>query len=281
MTSMESIFSFGLSALSVLPEEQLQEWFDLFRNLDRKHSDEIKQLKAENSIIKEEKTQLDTKVKALTEENEKLKTELAAGSVSVVNNVELLLKGLETRLNANAVKQVTALQQSNATLVEYMNKNFEAHTKTVQDSVAASMEIVKTKAEDSEEKLQALHCMQVLSDSGTVPIAYCTKKRMWNMPPSILEVYLKKKKAGDNVVLPFMYMKKKCAIKDYHSSLVHHVNLWEIRLGTPYFVYVADCKASKRTSFILDEWSIYVENSRRIEITWLDSKRAYEVACFA
>jgi predicted nuclease with TOPRIM domain len=173
---MESIFSFGLSALSLLPEEQLQEWFDLFRNLDRKHSEEIKQLKDENSIIKEEKTQLDAKVKALTEENEKLKTELAAGHVSAVNNMELLLKGLETRLNANAAKQEISLQQSNTTLVEYINKNFEAHTKTVQDSVVASMDIVKTQAENSEQKLQALHCMQVLSDSGTVPITYCTKK---------------------------------------------------------------------------------------------------------
>jgi chromosome segregation ATPase len=162
MTSLESIF--GLYAFSVLPKEQVAEWLDQFRNLDRKHSDEIKQLKAEISIIKEEKTQLDAKVKALSEENEKLKTELAAGPVSVVNNMELLLKGLETRLNATAIKQETALQQSNITL----GKSFKA----VQDSVAASAQIANTQAEYFKKSLAAIRCMQILSDSVTASIAY-------------------------------------------------------------------------------------------------------------
>jgi hypothetical protein len=128
MISLASIFD--QNVWSVLPEPLIQEWTNQHRTLDQKLKDGIVQLKAENSSIKEEKTQLDAKVKALTEENEKLKMELAAGPWSVVNNMELLLKGLETRLNANAVKQETTLRQSNTTVVESINKN----SKTRQDS---------------------------------------------------------------------------------------------------------------------------------------------------
>jgi hypothetical protein len=45
-------------------------------------------------------------------------------------------------------------------------------------------------------------------------------------------------------------------------------------------VYVKGRLYPKRTLFKLDEWSVRVEESCRIEISWLDSKRAYEVACF-
>ncbi|CCX12479.1 Protein of unknown function [Pyronema omphalodes CBS 100304] len=62
MTSLESIFA--QNALSVLPTPLIQEWTDQLRNLDWKLREEIEQLK-------EEKTQLDAKVKALIEENEK------------------------------------------------------------------------------------------------------------------------------------------------------------------------------------------------------------------
>jgi hypothetical protein len=120
MISLASIFD--QNVWSVLPEPLIQEWTNQHRTLDQKLKDGIVQLKAENSSIKEEKTQLDAKVKALIEENEKLKMELAAGPWSVVNNMELLLKGLETRLNANAVKQETTLRQSNTTVVESINK---------------------------------------------------------------------------------------------------------------------------------------------------------------
>lgn len=42
--------------------------------------------------------------------------------MSEVNNMEVLLKGLETRLNANMVKQETAHRQSNITLRKSIKK---------------------------------------------------------------------------------------------------------------------------------------------------------------
>jgi hypothetical protein len=90
------------------------------------------------------------------------KTQLETGSaVSVVNNVELLLKGLETRLN-----------QSNITLGESINKKLQnditimqQHTKTVQDNVVASVDqIINTESVKSMQKPNAIHCMQILSD---------------------------------------------------------------------------------------------------------------------
>jgi hypothetical protein len=90
------------------------------------------------------------------------KTQLETGSaVSVVNNVELLLKGLETRLN-----------QSNITLGESINKKLQnditmmqQHTKTVQDNVVTSVDqIINTESVKSMQKPNAIHCMQILSD---------------------------------------------------------------------------------------------------------------------
>jgi hypothetical protein len=45
-------------------------------------------------------------------------------------------------------------------------------------------------------------------------------------------------------------------------------------------VEVAETETAKRTPFKLGKWSMHVENFRRIEISWLDSKQAYEIACF-
>ncbi|KAI5800627.1 hypothetical protein FPQ18DRAFT_384200 [Pyronema domesticum] len=95
---------------------------------------------------------------------------------------------------------------------------------------------------------------------------------------NILKVCIKKAKAGDDNVLPSIYMKKEEA-KNY-SSFQTYTNYWGIRLDSPTLVYIAS-KVAKRTPFQLDEWSIHVEKSQRIKITWLDSKQAYEVACFA
>jgi hypothetical protein len=55
-----------------------------------------------------------------------------------------------------------------------------------------------------------------------------------------------------------------------------------IDLSSPIVVYVevAETEIAKRTPFKIDEWSMHVENFRRIEISWLDSKQAYEIACF-
>jgi hypothetical protein len=143
--------------------------------LDQKHRDEIEKLKAENKNQLDAKVnQLEAKAKALSEENEKLKTELATGStVAVVNNMELLLKGLESRLNAKALKQETALQKSNI-ILESINKKLEdnenkmqQHTKTVQNSIiesAAVMSNINAQGEHVQDELRALCFMQILSD---------------------------------------------------------------------------------------------------------------------
>ncbi|CCX04267.1 Protein of unknown function [Pyronema omphalodes CBS 100304] len=170
MTLLASILD--QNVLSMLPEPVIKEWNDQLRNLDRKLSNAIVQLKTEDSIIKKEKTQLHAMVKALTEENEKLKIELATGSaVSVVKNVEHLLKGLETRLN-----------QSNITLGESINKKLlnnismmQQHTnvtKITHKSVVASMEVINARLKDSMDRLNSLHCMQMLSDPSTGSVAY-------------------------------------------------------------------------------------------------------------
>jgi hypothetical protein len=165
MTLLASILD--QNVLSMLPEPLIQKWNDQLQNLDQELSNTIVQLKTEDSIIK---AQLDAKVKALTDE--KLKTELAARSaVSVVNNVEHLLKGLETRLN-----------QSNITLGESINKKLlnniamiQQHTnvtKIAHNSVVASMKFINGHLNDSMDRLNALHCMQMLSDPNTGSVAY-------------------------------------------------------------------------------------------------------------
>jgi hypothetical protein len=167
MTLLASILD--QNVLSMLPEPLIQKWNDQLQNLDQKLSNTIVQLRTEDSIIK---AQLDAKVKALTEENEKLKTELAAGSaLSVVNNVEHLLKGLETRLN-----------QSSITLGESINKKllnniamiqqYTNVTKIAHNSVVASMKFINGQLNDSMDRLNALHCMQMLSDPNTGSVAY-------------------------------------------------------------------------------------------------------------
>jgi seryl-tRNA synthetase len=176
MASLESVFSENAS--SVLPQHLIREWTDKLRNLDQKHRDEIESLKAKTN-------QLEAKVKALTEENEKLKTELATGSaVAAVNNMELLLKGLETRLNEKA--QNTALQQSNI-ILESINKKLEdnenkmqQHTKTVQDNIVASAEVIEAQGKDAMDYLRALDCMQSLSDSLTGSHGYHEVSKLFN-----------------------------------------------------------------------------------------------------
>ncbi|CCX12480.1 Protein of unknown function [Pyronema omphalodes CBS 100304] len=65
-----------------------------------------------------------------------------------------------------------------------------------------------------------------------------------------------------------------------YSFFEYNTDYWKIRLGSPTLVYIAD-KSAKRKPFKLEEWSIHVEKSRHIKITWLDSEQVYEVACFA
>jgi uncharacterized protein (DUF3084 family) len=85
MVSPVAVFS--EKASSMLLQPLIREHTDQLRNLDQKHRDKRENLKAQNIAVYAEKhqleaksNQLEAKVKALTEENEKLKTELATGS---------------------------------------------------------------------------------------------------------------------------------------------------------------------------------------------------------
>ncbi|KAI5817731.1 hypothetical protein BZA77DRAFT_386674 [Pyronema omphalodes] len=265
MSSLELIF--GLHAFSVLPKDQVVEWLDQFRKLDLKHTEETKRLKAEISMIKEENIKLVTKVKALTEENEKLQTELAKDPVSVDNKMEVLLKGLETRLNETAEKRETALRESNITI--------EKSIKAIQDSVDCSARIARSKMEYLETTLKAIGCTQALSDSSSGFISSRLGFNRVYIGFTIIEVFIKKPKAGSDVAMPYIYMKKATVSADF-SSLTYYI---KIPLCSPTLVYIAD-KAAERTQFKLEEWSIYMEISRRIEIAWLDSEQVYEVAFF-
>jgi outer membrane murein-binding lipoprotein Lpp len=199
MVSLESGFSDNAS--SVIPQPLIREWTDQLRNLDQKYRDGIETMKAMTIAFSREKNQLEakanqledkvnqleSKVKAASEENEKLKTELATGSaVAVVNNMELLLKGLETRLNEKALTQNTALQKSNI-ILESINKKLkdnekkmQQHTKTVQDRIAASAEVIEAQGKDAMNYLKALECMQTLSDSRTVSLAHDEVSKLIN-----------------------------------------------------------------------------------------------------
>ncbi|CCX10871.1 Protein of unknown function [Pyronema omphalodes CBS 100304] len=90
--------------------------------------------------------------------------------------MDLLLKGFETRMNEKA--QNTALQQSNI-ILESINKKHEdnekkmqQHTKTVQDSIVASAEVIEAQGKYVLDFLGAFECMQYLSDYCIGPRAY-------------------------------------------------------------------------------------------------------------
>jgi hypothetical protein len=58
------------------------------------------------------------------------------------------------------------------------------------------------------------------------------------------------------------------------------MELHEVDLRASPLVYVEGKEYAKRTPFKPDEWSMHLENFCRIEISWINSKKAYEVACF-
>jgi vacuolar-type H+-ATPase subunit I/STV1 len=173
MASPATVFSENASSMLLQP--LIREYTDQLRNQEQKHRDEIENLKVKNIAVNgqlEAKTnQLEAKVNALTEENEKLKTELATGSTAAMaNNMDLFLKGLKT-LNAKALKQETALESINKPLEDNENKT-QQHTKTVQDSIVASAEVINAQGKDAMDSLKAIECMQTLSDSRTASTSY-------------------------------------------------------------------------------------------------------------
>jgi hypothetical protein len=54
----------------------------------------------------------------------------------------------------------------------------------------------------------------------------------------------------------------------------------EINLRASRLVYVEGREYAKHTPFKPDEWSMHLEDVRRIEISWINSEQAYEIACF-
>jgi vacuolar-type H+-ATPase subunit I/STV1 len=173
MASPATVFSENASSMLLQP--LIREYTDQLRNQEQKHRDEIENLKVKNIAVngqlEAKANQLEAKVKALTEENEKLKTELATGSTAAMaNNMDLFLKGLKT-LNAKPLKQETALESINKTLEDNENKT-QQHTKTVQDSIVASAEVINAQGKDAMDSLKAIECMQTLSDSRTSSTSY-------------------------------------------------------------------------------------------------------------
>jgi uncharacterized phage infection (PIP) family protein YhgE len=173
MASPATVFSENASSMLLQP--LIREYTDQLRNQEQKHRDEIENLKVKNIAVngqlEAKANQLEAKVKALTEENEKLKTGLATGSTAAMaNNMDLFLKGLKT-LNEKALKQETALESINKTLKDNENKT-QQRTKTVQDSIVASAEVINAQGKDAMDSLKAIECMQTLSDSRTSSTSY-------------------------------------------------------------------------------------------------------------
>ncbi|KAI5782801.1 hypothetical protein FPQ18DRAFT_420967 [Pyronema domesticum] len=139
---------FSQHASSVIPQPLIREWTDELRNLDQKYRDGIENLKAMTIAFSGEKNQLEakatqledkvnqleSKVKALSEENEKLKTELATGSVVAVN---IILESINKKLKDN-------------------EKKMQIHNKSVQDTIAASAEVIEAQGNDAMDYLKAL-----------------------------------------------------------------------------------------------------------------------------
>ncbi|KAI5799626.1 hypothetical protein FPQ18DRAFT_301991 [Pyronema domesticum] len=266
MASLASVSSENAS--SVLLQALIREWTDQIRNLDQKHRDEIENLKAEKKNQLDAKVyQLEAKARALSKENEKLKTELATGSaVAVVNNMELLLKGLESRLNEKALKQETALQKSNI-ILESVNQKLEdnenkmqQHTMIVHDSIiksAAIMSNINAQGQHSMDELKSLRFIQVLGDStGT------GSSVSWEM-----KVFVKSRRDEDKARAPFMYIHHGNVVN--YSSFRYQMEQWGIHLTALRLVRVEveETETAKRMPFKLGKWSMHAENFRRIEIS--------------
>ncbi|KAI5809306.1 hypothetical protein BZA77DRAFT_361755 [Pyronema omphalodes] len=306
MASLESIFS--KNASQVLPPDLVREWTNEFRNMDQKYRDEIKSLKAKNN-------QLEAKVKALTEENEKMKTELAKDSaVEAVKNMEVLLKELETRLS----EKVQSTVQQSTIILESINKKHEdtenrmrQHTKTIKDTIIASTEVIKSatttiqdnigtstevikskttsiladtkiiklRGEIATDDLRALRCMQILSDSRTGSQSHQKRIQQNSLCLGILEVFVKNTITGDEVEYPFVYLHKD-KFNDY-SVFNGQMMGWGIDLSDSRLTYVEGCgEHAKQTPFKSHEWFTRLVYIRRVEISWNKSEKTYEVACF-